>query len=135
MDLMKLSSNKRGASKPLEVIYEDPYTQSNNDIDPKQREILEKYYLQSRRNLRPSQRVMRTPMMTPDNDIKFVDNGSLIKNPKPTRTPPPPMWGEESEVDETAGEPFYNEDEDPARNSKFLHHLDSSRSRRNRYIK
>ena len=78
MDLMKLTSNKRGNSKPLEVIYEDPYAQNTNEIDPKQKEILEKYYLQSRRKLRPSQRMMRTPMMTPDNNIKFVDNGSLI---------------------------------------------------------
>ena len=39
---MKLSSNKRGGSKPLEVIYEDPYAQNTNEIDPKQREILEK---------------------------------------------------------------------------------------------
>ena len=45
------------------------------------------------------------------------------------------MWGEESEIDETAGEPFYDAEGDPARNSKFLHHLDSSRSRRNQYIK
>lgn len=110
-------------------------TMRNNDLDPRQKEILEKYYLQSRRNLRPSQRVMRTPMITADNNIKFVDNGSLIKNPKPTKTPPPPMWGEESEIDETAGEPFYDVENDPARNSRTLLHLDSSRSRRNKYFK
>ena len=133
-NLMQTSANKRAASKQLDIIYEDPYGQ-NNDLDPKQKEILEKYYLQSRRNLRPSQRMMKTPLMTPDNDIKFVDNGSLIKNPKPTKTPPPPMWGEESEVDETAGEPFYDVDNDPARNSRTLLHLDSSRSRRKQFFK
>lgn len=117
----------------LDVIYENPG--SNDDLDPKQKEILEKYYLKSRRNLRPSQRKMRTPLMTPDNNIQFVDNGSLIKNPKPTRTPPPPMWGEESEIDETAGEPFYDINNDPARNSKTLMHLDSSRTRRKQFLK
>ena len=72
--------------------------------------------------------------MTPDNDIKFVDNGDLVKNPRPTKTPPPPLWGEESEVDETAGEPFYDPEVDPARNSRSLHHMDSSRSKRKQYI-
>lgn len=130
---MQTSANKRAASKPLDVIYEDPYNQAD-ELDPRQKEILEKYYLKSRRNLRPSQRKMRTPMMTPDNDIKFVNNGSMVKNPKPTKTPPPPLWGEESEIDETAGEPFYDPDEDPARNSKTLLHLDASRSKRKRFI-
>ena len=131
---MQTSANKRANSKPLDVIYEDPYNQ-NDELDPRQKEILEKYYLQSRRNLKPSSRARRTPMMTPDNNIKFVDNGSLVKNPKPTRTPPPPLWGEESEIDETSGEPFYNVEDDPARNSRTLLHLDSSRSRRQKYIK
>jgi hypothetical protein len=133
-NLMQTSANKKMNQKHLDVIYEDPYNQADQ-LDPKQKEILEKYYLQSRRNLRPSQRVMRTPMLTPDNNIKFVDNGSMIKNPKPTKTPPPPMWGEESEIDETAGEPFYDPENDPARNSKTLLHLDSSRSRRQNFIK
>jgi hypothetical protein len=133
-NLMQTSANKRAAQKHLDVIYEDPYGQSD-DLDPRQKEILEKYYLQSRRNLRPSQRKMKTPMMTPDNNIRFLDNGSMIKNPKPTRTPPPPMWGEESEVDETAGEPFYDPENDPARNSRTLLHLDSSRSKRQQFFK
>ena len=131
-NMMQTSAKEKFTKKHLDVIYEDPY--SNNDLDPKQKEILEKYYLQSRRNLRPSQRKIRTPQMTPDNDIKFVDNGDLVKNPRPTKTPPPPLWGEESEVDETAGEPFYDPEVDPARNSRSLHHMDSSRSKRKQYI-
>lgn len=132
-NVMQTSANKRAGSKPLDVIYEDPYNQAD-DLDPRQKEILEKYYLKSRRNLRPSQRKMKTPMMTPDNDIKFVNNGSMVRNPKPTKTPPPPLWGEESEIDETAGEPFYDAEDDPARNSKTLLHLDASRSKRKRFI-
>lgn len=132
-NLMQTSASRGNKNSHLDVIYEDP---GNNDyLDPKQKEILEKYYLKSRRNLRPSQRKLRTPLMTPDNNIQFVDNGSLIKNPKPTRTPPPPMWGEESEIDETAGEPFYDINNDPARNSKTLMHLDSSRTRRKQFLK
>ena len=73
--------------------------------------------------------------MTPDNNIKFVDNGAMIRNPKPTKTPPPPLWGEESEVEEKAGEPFFEFKSDPARKSATLAHLDSSRSRRQTYIK
>ncbi|CAI2366750.1 unnamed protein product [Moneuplotes crassus] len=119
--------------KQLDVIYEDPYNQ--NELDPKQKEILERYYLRSKRKLAPSQRSMITPALTPDNNIKFVDNGSLVKNPKNMRTPPPPMWGEESEIDETAGEPFYDPNNDPARNSKVLAHLDSSRTKRMSFIK
>ena len=134
-NLMQTSAHKRFTTrqKQLDVIYEDPDVQ--DDLDPKQKEILEKYYLASRRNLRPSQRKMKTPLMTPDNDIKFVDNGSMIVNPKPTKTPPPPMWGEESEIDETEGEPFYDPNIDQARNSKALQHLDSSKSQRRQFLK
>ena len=132
---MQTSSEYRKNKKQLDIIYEDPYAQ-NTGLDPKQKEILNKYYIDvSRRHLRPSARRMHTPAMTPDNDIKFVDNGSLIKNPKPTKTPPPPLWGEESEIDETAGEPFYDMQSDPARNSKTLLHLDSSRSKRKQFLK
>jgi hypothetical protein len=132
-NVMQTSAQNKHKYQPLDVIYEDPYGQDG--LDPKQAEILQKYYLQSRRHLRPSQRMMKTPMMTPDNNIKFVDNGSLIKNPKPTRTPPPPLWGEESEIDETAGEPFYDPRQDPARDSKALQHLDATRSKRKKFIK
>jgi hypothetical protein len=132
-NLMQTSATRAIKQKHLDVIYEDEG--GSDDLDPRQKEILEKYYLKSRRNLRPSQRKMKTPLMTPDNNIQFVDNGDLIRNPKPTRTPPPPMWGEESEIDETAGEPFYDINSDPARNSKTLMHLDSSRTRRKQFIK
>lgn len=134
-NVMQTNSQNRKASKPLDVIYEDPYAQST-EVDPRQQEILNKYYLDvSRRHLRPSARRLYTPAMTPDNNIKFVNNGSLVRNPKPTKTPPPPLWGEESEIDETAGEPFYDPNDDPARNSKALMHLDSSRSRRQKFLK
>ena len=74
---MKLTSNKRSSSKPLDVIYEGLKSQNTQNL--KQKEILDKYYLHSRRNLKPFQRKMNSPMMTPDNNIQFVNNGSLIK--------------------------------------------------------
>ena len=74
---MKLTSNKRSSSKPLDVIYEGLNSQNTQNL--KQKEILDKYYLLSRRNLKPFQTKMNSPMMTPDNNIQFVNNGSLIK--------------------------------------------------------
>jgi hypothetical protein len=134
-NVMKSDNRDKKYARQLDIIYEDPYDEKKG-IDPKQKEILDKYYIQdSSRRLRPSARRMLTPLMTPDNNIKFIDNGSLIKNPKGTKTPPPPLWGEdETEIDETSGEPFYDEVNDPNRDSRALMHLDSSRSRRKKFI-
>ena len=48
-----------------------------------------------------------TPL-TPDNGIKFLNEGSLIKNPVNMQTPPPPMWGDvlEEELYDPS-QPFY----------------------------
>ena len=59
----------------------------------------------------------------------------LLNNPMHTKTPPPPKWGEDIDEDENAGEPFYDPEKDPARNSRTLFLLDSSKTRRNLYIK
>ena len=47
--------------------------------------------------------------MTPDNGILFLDNGSTLKNPSNSKTPPPPLWGaplEEDSYDMT--QPFFD---------------------------
>ena len=78
MDLMKLTSNEKNGSRPLDVIYEGLNSISNMP-NLKQKEILDQYYLQSRRNLKPFRRMLNSPLMTADNNIQFVNNGWLIK--------------------------------------------------------
>ena len=54
-----------------------------------------------------------TPL-TPDNGIRFLNNGLNIVNPNLCKTPPPPMWGdilEEENYDKT--QPFYIHKPDP----------------------
>ena len=49
-----------------------------------------------------------TPM-SPDNNIVFINNSAVKRQPKEFRTPPPPIWGEESEEDERPeNEQFYD---------------------------
>lgn len=47
--------------------------------------------------------------MTPDNGITFLDNGSVVKNPTNSKTPPPPLWGAVLEEDlYDNSQPFYD---------------------------
>jgi hypothetical protein len=52
---------------------------------------------------------MSRSIMDPDNNIMFLDNGDIIRNPINVKTPPPPFWGEEIEEDYyDKNEDFYN---------------------------
>lgn len=98
--MLQFSVDQTLKKQPLDVIYED----ANIIVDPRQQEILEKYYL----NKPQVEDDQLAPGMSRDNNIKFINNDYLIKHPKPTKTPPPPMWGEESEDEEgDPNEPFY----------------------------
>lgn len=47
--------------------------------------------------------------MTPDNGIYFLNNGTTIKNPGNSKTPPPPLWGTPLEEDSyDMSQPFYD---------------------------
>lgn len=47
--------------------------------------------------------------MTPDNGINFLNNGTTIKNPGNSKTPPPPLWGTPLEEDSyDMSQPFYD---------------------------
>ena len=69
----------------------------------------------------------RSNLLTPDNNIWFIDNENIVRNPRPERTPPPPIWGEEEEVDEhVPGEAFVN----PSAHKRDWSFLDAKSTRK-----
>lgn len=61
--------------------------------------------------------------ITPDNNIVFVNHDAIIRRPREFKTPPPPMYGEESEYEMDPREKFYDAVHDP--NAKKFDFLDS----------
>lgn len=56
-------------------------------------------------------------MISADNNITFINHDRLIKHPREYKTPPPPMWGEETEEDlyDEKKQIFYNPYQDPCK--------------------
>lgn len=72
---------------------------------------------------RPTFNPNRDFPITPDNNIVFVNHDAIIRRPREFKTPPPPMYGEESEYEMDPREKFYDVVHDP--NAKKFNFLDS----------
>ena len=126
----------RSQQQPLETIYENPYAAeaavAQNQYSREQEEILRKIQGFAANVGAGSRHAMkmvsgRSNLMTPDNNIWFIDNDSIVRNPRPERTPPPPIWGEEEELDEhQPGEAFIN----PSAHNRDWSFLDARSTRK-----
>mmetsp|Transcript_11984 Transcript_11984/g.11865 ORF Transcript_11984/g.11865 Transcript_11984/m.11865 type:complete len:86 (-) Transcript_11984:429-686(-) len=56
---------------------------------------------------------MKSPLISRDNNIVFINHGNAIRNPSERKTPPPPMWGEDENEGYDPKEPFYDISKDP----------------------
>jgi hypothetical protein len=60
----------------------------------------------------------KSPPISRDNNIVFINHGSFIRHPSEIKTPPPPKWGEDENEGYDPKEAFYDIRKDPTVNKK-----------------
>jgi len=66
----------------------------------------------------------KSPPISRDNQIVFINHGDRIKCPSERKTPPPPKWGEDDNPGYNPNEPFYDIRKDPIYLKKIQSKLD-----------
>ena len=58
---------------------------------------------------------LKSPLISRDNQIVFINHGKLLRHPSERKTPPPPKWGEDENAGYNPREAFYDPWKDPHR--------------------
>eukprot|EP00347_Sterkiella_histriomuscorum_P002057 403369637 len=74
---------------------------------------------------------LKSPPISRDNQIKFINHGSFLRCPSERKTPPPPKWGEDENEGYNPYEAFYDRRKDPHHYSQSNRRLITKREFKN----